>query len=122
MKNLPLILISSVFVAALLVGCPLYEAAVEDVANSNLTETTTSSSSSSIIVTPSNLTVSKGSATTFSASGAVTPVTWSVDNSDLGSIDSVSGVFTASSSNAGALTVTATDSNGSVGSTTLTVE
>jgi len=121
MKNLLLILINAVFVTTLLVGCPLYEAAVEDVANNTSTGTSTSSSSS-IIVTPSNPTVAKGSTTSFSASGAVTPVTWSVDSSDLGSIDSTSGVCTASSTNVGALTITVTDSNGSVGSTTLTVE
>ena len=122
MKNLLLILVSLVFVTIFLVGCPIYEAAVEDVMGSNSTETTTSASSSSIVVTPSNITVSKGTATAFSASGGISPIAWSASNADLGSIDSVSGVFTASLINAGDLTITATDSNSSVGSTTVKVE
>ena len=118
MKNLLLISTNLILAVILFTGCPLYEAALEDTASNFSTSV---SSSSSILITPSNSSVSKGNTITFTASGAVTPVNWSSGNSEVGEIDSVSGVFTASDSASGETIITATDANGDTGTTTLTV-
>ena len=119
MKNLLLIWLGLVFSSTFWIGCSVYEAAVEDIARDTSVES--SETTTTISVTPTNPTVTGGSQTTFSASGATTPLTWSVSDTNLGSIDSASGTFTASSSNAGTLTVTVTDADGDTGTSTIIV-
>ncbi len=75
---------------------------------------------SQVDVTPAAITLTKNQTLTFSATGGTEPFSWSVDNSTLGSIDSATGVFTAGN-NAGSIKVTATDSNGSTGTATVTI-
>ena len=120
MKNLLLIWLGLVLSGTFWMGCSVYEAALEDVAR----DTSIVSSSESVVtisVTPNNSTVTNGSQTTFSASGATTPVTWSVSDENLGSIISATGVFTAGTTNTGTLTVTVSDANGDTGTTTVIV-
>ena len=119
MKNLPLILLGLGFSGIMLMGCPLWEAAVEE--RFNDTETSSSATTTTIVVTPTNPTLVNGSATTFSASGATSPVSWSIDDESLGSIGSSTGVFTASESDTGAGIISGTDANGNTGSTTVII-
>lgn len=124
MKNPAINWLIGSFFGILVMGCPVYEAALQDQAStaaSSSTETSSSSSSSTTVtISPSGTSVVKGRTQTFTASGATTPLTWSVGDSSFGSIDS-SGVFTASSSKTGSTTISVTDSKGNSASTSVTI-
>lgn len=71
-----------------------------------------------ITVTPADASMPVGGSQQFAASGGTAPYSWTLSNTNVGSIDS-SGRFTAT--NAGTSTVTATDSTGLTGTATVTV-
>ena len=121
MKKLLLIYLALGFVGVFSVGCPVWEAAVEDISGDNTNTVTSQTTTTAISVTPTNSTITNGSTTSFSASGATTPLTWTTSDDTLGSIDSSSGVFTASESNSGTSTITVTDASGNTGTTTVIV-
>lgn len=75
-----------------------------------------------VSVTPGAQAVAPGTTLQLSATGGRgAPYTWSINNSTAGSVNQNTGLFTASRTNAGAVTVTATDSTGTRGSATITV-
>lgn len=80
----------------------------------------TATSAALVQVTPATATVVKGDTITFAATGGAGTFTWSVSDPTLASIISTTGVFTAGS-NTGSVTVTATDSNGATGTSTITI-
>ena len=73
-----------------------------------------------ITIIPQGPQIIKGGNQTFTATGGVTPYTYSLSATDIGSIVPVTGVFTALAI-AGTATVTAVDSTGVTGRTTVTV-
>ena len=73
-----------------------------------------------ITVIPQNPQILKAGTQTFTATGGVTPYTYSLSATDIGTIVPVTGVFTALAI-AGTATVTAVDSTGVSGTTTVTV-
>ena len=72
-----------------------------------------------VIVTPNNPSIAAGASLTFTATGGTPPYTWSVSNPAIGSINPSTGRFTALAR--GTTRVTATDSNGTQGSQTISV-
>ncbi|MCL0045988.1 hypothetical protein M1N16_07145 [Nitrospinaceae bacterium] len=78
-----------------------------------------------ITIIPQNPQILKAGTQTFTATGGVTPYTYFLSNTDVGTIVPVTGVFTGvqalASAPAGTATVTAVDSTGVSGTTTLTV-
>ena len=78
-----------------------------------------------ITIIPQNPQIIKLGNQTFTATGGVTPYTYSLSDTSVGTIVPVTGVFTAGagvgSAAAGTATVTAVDSTGVVGTTTVTV-
>ena len=73
-----------------------------------------------ITIIPQNPQILKTGNQTFTAIGGVTPYTYSLSATDIGTIVPVTGVFTALEI-AGTATVTAVDSTGVLGTTTVTV-
>ena len=73
-----------------------------------------------ITIIPQNPQILKAGNQTFTAIGGVTPYTYSLSATDIGTIVPVTGVFTALAI-AGTATVTAVDSTGVLGTTTVTV-
>ena len=73
-----------------------------------------------ITIIPQNPQILKAGTQTFTATGGVTPYTYSLSATDIGTIVPVTGVFTALEI-AGTATVTAVDSTGVSGTTTVTV-
>ena len=73
-----------------------------------------------ITIIPQNPQILKAGTQTFTATGGVTPYTYSLSATDIGNIVPVTGVFTALEI-AGTATVTAVDSTGVSGTTTVTV-
>ena len=73
-----------------------------------------------ITIIPQNPQILKAGAQTFTATGGVTPYTYSLSATDIGTIVPATGVFTALAI-AGTATVTAVDSTGVSGTTTVTV-
>lgn len=78
-----------------------------------------------ITIIPQNPQIIKAGTQTFTATGGVTPYTYYLSNTDVGTIVPLTGVFTGvqalASAPAGTATVTAVDSTGVSGTTTLTV-
>ena len=78
-----------------------------------------------ITIIPQNPQILKAGTQTFTATGGVTPYTYYLSNTDVGTIVPATGVFTGvqalASAPAGTATVTAVDSTGVSGTTTLTV-
>ncbi|MCH2392167.1 MAG: Ig-like domain-containing protein, partial [Nitrospinales bacterium] len=78
-----------------------------------------------ITIIPQNPQIIKLGTQTFTATGGVTPYTYSLSDTSVGTIVSVTGVFTAGAAlgtvAAGTATVTAVDKTGVVGTTTVTV-
>jgi hypothetical protein len=66
-----------------------------------------------IEVTPSSANISLGDTKIFGANGGTAPYTWTSSDTSIGSIDAVSGLFTALS--LGTTTITATDDDGFTG-------
>tara|TARA_B100000686_G_scaffold348698_1_gene440367 strand:+ start:1226 stop:2122 length:897 start_codon:yes stop_codon:yes gene_type:complete len=79
-----------------------------------------SSSSALIQVTPATATVAKNDTINFAATGGTGTYTWSLSNPTLASIESATGAYTAGTST-GTVTITATDENGSMGTSTVTI-
>ncbi|MFQ5450798.1 MAG: Ig-like domain-containing protein [Nitrospinaceae bacterium] len=75
---------------------------------------------STIQVFPASGQVQKLGTLTFTAKGGITPFSWSIATTTVGTIDAATGVFTAANT-AGTATVTATDATGSTGTGTVTV-
>jgi len=73
-----------------------------------------------ITIVPQGPQILKGGDQTFTATGGVTPYTYSLSATDIGTIVPATGVFTALAI-AGTATVTAVDSTGVSGTTTVTV-
>ena len=73
-----------------------------------------------ITIIPQNPQILKAGTQTFTATGGVTPYTYSLSATDIGTIVPATGVFTALEI-AGTATVTAVDSTGVSGTTTVTV-
>ena len=73
-----------------------------------------------ITIIPQGPQIIKGGNQTFTATGGVTPYTYSLSATDIGSIVPSTGVFTALAI-AGTATVTAVDKTGAIGTTTVTV-
>ena len=78
------------------------------------------SNNAKITVTPAAITITKNGTVTFTSSGGTAPISWSVDRPNYASIDSSTGGFVAGNK-AGEVKVTATDANGSVGTSTVTI-
>jgi hypothetical protein len=78
-----------------------------------------------ITIIPQNPQIEKLEAVTFTATGGVTPYTYSLSDTSVGTIVPVTGVFTAGAAlanvAAGTATVTAVDKTGVIGTTTVTV-
>ena len=78
-----------------------------------------------ITIIPQNPQILKAGTQTFTATGGVTPYTYYLSNTDVGTIVPATGVFTGvqalGAAPAGTATVTAVDSTGVSGTTTLTV-
>ena len=78
-----------------------------------------------LTIIPQNPQIEKLEAVTFTATGGVTPYTYSLSDNSVGTIVPATGVFTAgvafANAAAGTATVTAVDKTGVVGTTTITV-
>ncbi|VAW77713.1 Alkaline phosphatase [hydrothermal vent metagenome] len=82
---------------------------------------TVNAAPANIVITPNTATVPTGGTQQFTANGGVAPYTWSLSTEDAGTIDAVTGLFTAGDE-AATTTVIATDANGDTGeSGTITV-
>ena len=71
-------------------------------------------------ITPVNTVVSTGGTVTFTATSTIDPVSWSVNNTALATIDSSSGALTAGTT-AGTVVVTAMDANAKTATATVTI-
>ena len=74
-----------------------------------------------ITILPQSVTLIKGATQTFTASGGTGTYTWSVNNSQRGTVGVATGLFTAGTT-AGTVNVIATDSNGVSGFGAVTIE
>ncbi len=72
-----------------------------------------------ITIAPNNPTYTEGDTDTFAAAGGATPYTWSSSDSLLGTVDSLTGAFSAIA--AGNITITVTDTYGCVATTPVTI-
>jgi len=77
-------------------------------------------SSSSILVLPASGQVQKLGTLTFTAQGGVSPFSFTISSTSIGTIDSATGVFSAANT-AGTATITGQDALGTTGTATVTV-
>lgn len=73
-----------------------------------------------VIVSPASTTLAPGGTVTFSAINVATPLTWSVSNTSLASINSSTGALTAGTT-PGVVTVTVVDADGKTGTATVVI-
>lgn len=73
-----------------------------------------------VTVTPASRTAAAGSIVQYSATGGAAPYTWAIANPQVGTINQITGEFSAGTSG-GSSTITATDANGAQGQTAVTV-